>query len=139
MSMPSDSPEQAQIRAVLQAWAAATREGRKDDILANHADDVLIYDVLPPLKYTGAAAYRESWDDWQPDAAGECLFGLEDLAITVGGDVAYASAFIRCGGATADGRLFEDLVRATFCLNKRQDRWLVCHQHISKPFAFRKI
>jgi ketosteroid isomerase-like protein len=32
-----------------------------------------------------------------------------------------------------DGKSFEDLVRATFCLRKDQGLWMVAHQHISKP------
>jgi ketosteroid isomerase-like protein len=88
----------AQIRLLLQQWATATRKGHRDDVLANHLPDVLIYDVLAPMKYEGAAAYRRSWDDWQPDTQGEGQFELQDLAVTVGGDVAFAHCFIKCGG-----------------------------------------
>jgi ketosteroid isomerase-like protein len=51
-----------QVRDLLQQWAAATRKGQRDDVLANHLTDVF-YDVLAPMKYQGAAAYRQSWDD----------------------------------------------------------------------------
>jgi ketosteroid isomerase-like protein len=47
-------------------WASATRKGQRDDVLANHLPDVLIYDVLAPMKYEGAPAYRQSWDEWLP-------------------------------------------------------------------------
>jgi ketosteroid isomerase-like protein len=95
--------------------------------------DVLIYDVLAPMKYEGAEAYRRSWDEWQPETQGEGQFGLEDLSITAGSDVAFATAFIRCGGTMPDGRRFEDLVRAPFCLQNISGAWRVAHQHISKP------
>jgi ketosteroid isomerase-like protein len=94
---------------------------------------VLIYDVLAPMKYEGAAAYRQSWDEWQPDTQGEGQFDLEDLSVTAGADVAFAHGFIRCGGVLPDGKRFEDLVRATFCLRKASGTWKVAHQHISKP------
>ena len=42
---------EAQVRDLLQQWAAATRKGQRDDVLANHLPDVLIYDVLAPMKY----------------------------------------------------------------------------------------
>ena len=42
--------------------------------------------------------------------------------------------FIRCGGTLPDGRTFQDLVRATFCLRKVNDSWVVEHQHVSKPY-----
>ena len=113
---------EAQVRDLLQQWAAATRKGQRDDVLANHLPDVLIYDVLAPMKYQGAAAYRQSWDEWQPDTQGGGQFELQDLAVTVGGDVAFAHCFIKCGGVLPNGKRFEDLVRATFCLRKESRR-----------------
>lgn len=126
--------DEARIRGVLEAWASATRQDRKSDVLANHSADALIYDVLPPMKYEGTEAYRRSWDEWQPETQGEGRFDLEELAITAGVDVAFATCFIRCGGTTPDGRTFRDLVRATICLKKAGGAWTVAHQHISKPF-----
>jgi ketosteroid isomerase-like protein len=126
--------DQEQVRQILEQWAKATRTNLRDEILKNHAPDVVIYDVLPPMKYEGADAYRRSWDDWQPDTQGEGQFDLQDLSIVAGADVAFAHCFIRCGGALPDGKTFEDLVRATFCLKKTGEAWRIEHQHISKPF-----
>lgn len=123
-----------QVREVLEGWAKATRQNRKDDVLKNHASDLVIFDVLPPMKYESAESYRRSWNDWQPKTQGEGQFDLENLAVTAGSDVAFAHCFIRCGGTMPDGRSFQDLVRATFCLKKSGGSWKVLHQHISKPF-----
>lgn len=125
--------DEAQVRLVLQQWATATRKGQQNDVLANHLPDVLIYDVLAPMKYQGVAAYRQSWDEWQPDTQGEGQFDLQDLSVTAGADVAFAHCFIKCGGTLPSGRTFEDLVRATFCFRKEAGSWRVAHQHISKP------
>ena len=121
------------IRAVLEAWAAATRQNRRADVLKNHAPDLVIFDVLPPMKYESAEAYQRSWGDWQPVAQGEGQFDLENLSVTAGADVAFAHCFIRCGGTLPDGRTFQDLVRATFCLRRIEGLWKVAHQHVSKP------
>ncbi len=129
-AVPTD--EQA-IHRLLERWAETTRRGSQDEILANHARDVVIYDVLPPLKYESAAAYRDSWDEWQPETAGPGLFGFEELEVTAARDVAFAYGIIHCGGTLPDGKTFEDRVRATFCLRKREGRWVVAHQHISMP------
>ena len=125
--------DEAQVRHVLEQWASTTRKGQLDAILANHLPSVLIYDVLAPMKYEGAAAYRKSWGEWQPETQGEGSFDLEDLSVTVGAHLAFAHAFIRCGGKLPDGSTFEDLVRATFCLCKDSGAWKVAQQHISKP------
>ena len=133
MPSPMSDSDKVQVRAVLQAWAAATRQGRQDDVLVNHAEEALIYDVLPPMKYEGTEAYRQSWDEWQPDTQSDDVFDLEELSVTAGVNVAFATAVIRCGGTLPDGRTFGDLVRATFCLRKEHAGWKVFHQHISKP------
>lgn len=132
---PSHAPtDENQIRQLLKNWALATRKGVLDEILVHHAKDVLIYDVLPPMKYESAAAYRRSWGDWHPDTQGEGKFELQDLAVVAGKDVAYAHCFIQCGGMLQNGETFEDLVRATFYLQKADGAWKVTHQHGSKPF-----
>jgi ketosteroid isomerase-like protein len=83
---------EAQVRDLLQQWAAAARKGQRDQVLANQLPDVSIYDMLAPMKYQGAAAYRRSWDEWPPDTGGEGQFELQDLSVTVGGDVALPTA-----------------------------------------------
>lgn len=125
--------DESAIQTVLEDWARATREGRHAEILANHQDDLVIFDVLPPMRYESAAAYRESWDDWQPDAQGEMRFELEDLSITAGEEVGFAFGLLQCGGTLPGGKTFSDTVRVTFCLRKQNGKWKVAHQHVSKP------
>jgi ketosteroid isomerase-like protein len=127
------SEAESQVRSVLEKWAEATRQNRKNEVLLNHAPDLVIFDVLPPMMYDSAEAYRRSWADWQPEVQGESRFDFENLTITAGTDIAFAHSFIRCGGSMPDGRTFEDLVRATFCLRKVAGAWKVTHQHVSKP------
>ena len=131
----ASNPDSEQIRQILEGWAETTRKGQLDQILNHHDKDALIYDVLPPMKYEGTEAYRRSWEEWHPDTAGEAQFELQDLSITAGEDVAFAHGFIQCGGSLPDGRVFSDLVRATFCLRKSDGNWKIQHQHISKPFS----
>lgn len=133
MTELTTATDEAQVRLLLQQWATATRKGQRNDVLASHLPDVLIYDVLAPMKYEGATAYRQSWDEWQPDTQDEGQFDLQDLSVTAGVDVAFAHCLIKCGGVLPNGKTFEDLVRATFCLRKVSGLWRVAHQHISKP------
>ncbi|MEL6453710.1 MAG: nuclear transport factor 2 family protein [Cyanobacteria bacterium J06623_5] len=127
------SSHEATIRNLIEKWADATRQDQKDQILANHASDATIFDVLPPLKYEGTDAYRKSWDEWQPVTEGPALFEIHDLEIVTGEGIAFAYGLIRCGGSKPDGTSFEDWVRATFCLRRSNGQWLVAHQHISMP------
>ena len=133
--MKSNPGNETDVRWLLVEWAESTRLGRTENILANHASDALIFDVLPPLQYEGADAYRKSWGDWQPETQGDGKFGFKNLLITAGDDVAFATGVIECGGTLANGHAFEDIVRATFCLTKQNDAWTIRHQHISKPMG----
>jgi ketosteroid isomerase-like protein len=130
--MPADENREA-VWAVLESWAKATRENRQNDILKNHLPKLVIFDVLAPMKYDSAEAYRKSWGDWQPDTPGEGIFQLENLVVDADAELATAHCFVRCGGTLADGRTFEDVIRATFCLRKQDETWRVFHRHISKP------
>jgi ketosteroid isomerase-like protein len=127
------SPDEAAIGSILEAWTKATREGRQEDVLKNHADQVLIFDVLPPMQYSSAAQYRASWDEWQPQVQDEMCFALEELQIVASPEVAFAHGILRCGGTLPNGKTFQDRVRATFCFSMKTGSWQIVHQHISKP------
>ena len=49
-----------EIQVLLEQWARNTKMGEQDRILDNHSESVVIYDVLPPMKYEGAEEYRKS-------------------------------------------------------------------------------
>ncbi len=131
----SESAE-TEIKAILESWAKATRQNKKNEILKNHSKDLVIFDVLPPMKYESTQSYMQSWEEWQPETQGDAIFDLEDLVIQAGNNFAFAYCFIRCGGTMTDGQTFKDLVRATFCLTKIDSKWVIQHQHVSKPLEY---
>ncbi|WP_020134715.1 YybH family protein [Streptomyces sp. 351MFTsu5.1] len=131
---PDAGDDEAQIRALVTAWAAAVHRGDLAGVVADHAQDIVLYDVPPPHHgIRGLAAYRAHWPPffaWQ--AQGAC-FDIETLDVTAGTDVAYAHALLRCAtpeelAAHPDVRL-----RLTFGLRKERGRWLVAHEHHSFP------
>ena len=80
--------------------------GRQDQVLEHHAPDVVVYDVLPPVKYESAAAYRRSWGDWQPHTQGEGKFELQDFSVVSGNDVYSVHCFVQRGGMLQKGETF---------------------------------
>ena len=56
---------------------------------SNHADDLVLFDVPPPLQSRGNDAYRKSWTGqffpWFGDAG---LLEIDELQVTAGDDVA---------------------------------------------------
>jgi ketosteroid isomerase-like protein len=91
-----------QIRTLIEAWARAAHEGDMDAVLADHAPDIVMFDVPPPQRgVRGLDAYRESWPGFFRWQASGAVFEIEELDITAGADVAFAYALLRCG-TTAD-------------------------------------
>jgi uncharacterized protein (TIGR02246 family) len=127
--MPDD---EQQIRILVEQWAAAVHGGDMDRVLADHAEDIVMFDVPPPYEgVRGIEAYRETWPgffDWQARGAS---FELLSLEVSAGEDVAYAHALLRCGTPKGLAENPENRLRLTLGLRKQQGRWIVAHEHHS--------
>ena len=129
--MPDD---QQQIRTLIVRWAEAVHATDLDTVLADHSDDIVMFDVPPPDDgVRGIEAYRETWPpffEWQARGAS---FELVELDVTAGEDVAYAHALLRCGMPKELAERPERRLRLTLGLRKQDGRWLVAHEHHSYP------
>ncbi len=125
----------SEIEKILSQWVESTRNDEKDRILANHLPSAIIFDVLAPLQHKGAAAYRKSFDEWQPPFEIPCLFELSELNVVAGDEIGFAHCLINCGGKLPDGKEIRDTVRATFCFVKTNGSWHFAHHHVSSPMA----
>jgi uncharacterized protein (TIGR02246 family) len=124
--------DRQQIKALIERWAQAVHEGDMSGVLADHADDVVMYDVPPPQEgVRGIDAYRQTWPQffqWQAQGAS---FEITSLEITASEDVAFAYALVRCGTPDHLERHPEQRLRLTIGLRKEAGRWLVTHEHHS--------
>src|SRR5215212_12277506 len=95
-SMPMS--DESEIRALIERWAEAVHAGDMAGVLADHADDIVMFDVPPPEDgVRGIDAYRQTWPpffEWQRQGA---AFELVSLEVTAGADVAFAWALLNCG------------------------------------------
>src|ERR1700709_1842516 len=124
------SSDETAIRTLVERWATAVHAGDLDRVLADHAEDIVMFDVPPPSRgVRGIAAYRDTWPpffEWQASGAS---FDLVSLEVVAGVDVAFAHALLRCG---TPEQLREDpdhLLRLTIGLRKAAGRWTVVHEH----------
>jgi uncharacterized protein (TIGR02246 family) len=124
--------DEAAIRELITRWADAVHTGDLETVLADHDPNIVMFDVPPPYNgLRGIDAYRESWPpffEWQRQGA---VFEIVEFDVTVGQDVAFAWALLRCGKleeleANPDNRL-----RLTIGLRKQNGRWAVTHEHHS--------
>lgn len=126
--------DEVQIRALMENWAKAVRAMNITDILANHAPDMLLFDVPLPLQSRGIEAYRKSWEElFFPWFQGSGVFDISELSMTTGNDVAFSHCLIRCGRTEQSGKKVEIEVRLTVCYRKIDGKWMIVHEHHSVP------
>jgi uncharacterized protein (TIGR02246 family) len=129
--MPDD---QQQIRTLIERWAEAVHTTDLDAVLADHSDDIVMFDVPPPDDgVRGIDAYRETWPpffEWQTRGAS---FEIVELDVRAGDEVAYAYALLRCGMPEELAERPERRLRLTLGLRREDGRWVVAHEHHSFP------
>jgi uncharacterized protein (TIGR02246 family) len=126
--------DESEIRALIERWAEAVRARDIDRVIAAHIDDIVMFDVPPPVEVRGIKAYRETWPpffDWQRSADG--TFEIASLDVTAGADVAFATALLRCGGKDDLAKNPRPQLRLTIGLRKVAGRWAIAHEHHSFP------
>jgi len=117
--------DEAQIRALVEAWASAVRAKDMRGALANHTDDIVMFDVPMPLQSRGMREYEKTWElFFRHSPGGPGSFDVIELSITASDSVAYCHALVNIADAT---------VRVTMGLRKEQGRWLIAHEHHSYP------
>ncbi len=132
MTGPPD--DETAVRSLITEWAGAVRAGDLDGVLADHADDIVMFDVPPPEDgVRGLAAYRQTWPpffEWQRSGA---AFEIVELDVAAGNDVAFAWALLRCGTQEELRTDPTNRLRLTLGLRREGDRWVVVHEHHSFP------
>ena len=130
--MPAD--DEREIRGLVERWAAAVHAGDLDGVLADHAEDIVMFDVPPPEQgVRGLAAYAATWPDFFAWQAHGAVFEIESLEVTAGADVAYAHALLRCATLEDLAARPANRLRLTLGLRREAARWIVAHEHHSFP------
>jgi uncharacterized protein (TIGR02246 family) len=127
------SKDEDDIHALIDRWAKAVREENRVGIRADHDPDMLMFDVPPPFLSRGLDAYMETWETFLARAEKPIRFDFDDVKVTAGSDVAFATATGRCVDVDPKGKREELEFRLTMCLQKIDGRWRVMHEHHSLP------
>ncbi|WP_030335127.1 YybH family protein [Streptomyces sp. NRRL B-1381] len=123
-----------QIRALIEDWAEAVHRGRIDAVVADHAEDIVMFDVPPPYRgVRGIDAYRQVWPPFFTWQARGAVFDIEEMEVTAGEDIAFAHALVRCGTEDELAARPGFRLRLTLGLRKEAGRWVVAHEHHSFP------
>lgn len=98
-----------------------------------YAQDVVSFDVEPPLQHVGVAAKMKNWAKVFTFFK-DVTYEVRDLTLTTGDEVAFGHGFGRLSGTLRDGTATNGMwVRATFCFQKIHGTWLIAHDQVSVP------
>jgi uncharacterized protein (TIGR02246 family) len=121
------------VRALLEERSAAALAKDLDRLVSLYAPDVVYFDVVPGLQYTGAAVLRDRFAGWFSAFAGPITIALRDVTILESGDLAVAHMLNHTSGTLMNGQAVSYWVRATVCCQRSGARWLITHEHVSLP------
>ncbi|MDW6065674.1 nuclear transport factor 2 family protein [Streptomyces sp. FXJ1.4098] len=126
--------DEAKIRQQIDSIVEGIRAKDLEGLKQLYAADVVSFDVEPPLQHVGVEAKLKNWARAFTFFQ-DVRYEVRDLAVTVGGDVAFGHCFGRLSGTLKNGTAISGMwVRATFCFQKIDGNWLIGHDHVSVPF-----
>ncbi len=131
---PTLSKDEAAIRAIMARWAAAIESKNLDALMANYAPDVILYDLKPPYKIVGTAAYKAMWQACLPYFPQKFTSVARDINLVVGADTAFVSYLNKFEVQGEPHPCADSWIRITACFKKINGQWLVVHEHVSLPY-----
>jgi len=125
----------AEIQALENQFIAALKAKDVDAIMRVYVPDssLVVFDVVPPRQYVGAAAYRKDWQEFLGLFPGPIAVELTDLQIGVDHNMGYGHSIQRVAGTDKTGKAIDLTVRVTDVYKKIKGKWLVVHEHVSVP------
>jgi uncharacterized protein (TIGR02246 family) len=125
--------DEAQIRELVDNWVKAVRAKDINELMSFYPEDILLFDIMPPLEHRGVLAHRKNWEACFPYFPGSIDYEIRNLSITAGSDVAFSSSLNRMSGTMTNGEEVNFWMRATVCYKKIDGKWMVVHEHVSVP------
>ena len=111
-----------QIRTFLDSWVKAVQAKDISGIIAHHSEDILLFDMPPPMQIKGLAEYKKGWEHCPEDASS--TFSMTELEIVADEKVAFCHAILG---------MKECKFRLTMGLRKKEGEWWIVHEHYSMP------
>ena len=125
---------EAEVRSLLDARARRIQDKDAEGALRFYGEDVVNFDLAPPLAYRGTeatnpTALQEWFDSWE----GPIGVAFDQLEIRAAGNLAFAFGFLHLTGRRTDGSDTDIWARITVGLERRSDGWEIVHEHQSFP------
>jgi uncharacterized protein (TIGR02246 family) len=124
---------EAAIQGLLDDCIRSLHDKDIEGVMSIYAQEVVSFDIVPPLQYIGADAFRKVWEEVFSSFQGPIDYEIHDLNITVGDDVAFTHSLNRIRGTMNNGQKADLWLRWTACLRKINGKWLIVHHQSSVP------
>jgi ketosteroid isomerase-like protein len=124
---------ESKFKALLDSRVEACRAKDIDRLMSLYSPDIVYYDVVPPLQFTGADEVRGNFVRWFDEYEGPIGLETHELNIATTADVAFAHMLHLDSGTRNNGVEGAVWVRSTVCCRRLNGTWLITHEHISMP------
>lgn len=128
----SKDPE-TEIRQQIKHLEEAIHDADLEEIMSCYAPNVVAFDMMPPLQFSGKDAYRKSWEMAVEGAGSGSILKMHDISITASDDVGFSHCLCHCTGTMKDGQKMDMWMRWTDCFEKINGKWLITHEQVSVP------
>lgn len=123
------------IRALIDAQVDAFRRKDAAAAIALLSDDVVAFEMIPPLAVRpGGARDEQAMAAWFASWEGPIEIEIRDLTIHVDGDVGFAHSLNHLAGTRIGGASTDIWMRSTMGFRRTGDGWRLTHAHNSVPF-----
>jgi ketosteroid isomerase-like protein len=95
--------DETQLRELIDGWLQAVRAKDVDGAMSGYSPDVLVFDVVNPLRKFGAAALRKRVEDWFSAFRGPIGYEMRNLEVACASDLAFCHSVNHIRGAKIDG------------------------------------
>lgn len=123
-----------ELRDLVAERVAAVRAKDTAPLAARMADDVIEYDVLPPLRSAGSQALVEGTQAWFDGYATDIDYTVHELTVAADGELGCCWFLYHVAGTLTAGAEVDMWVRATLCCRRIDGQWRIVHDHESVPF-----
>ena len=128
------SEDEAAIRRLIATWSRALEAKDLDGLVADYADDAVLFDAIPPYKTVGKEAIREVWANCLPYFPERFKSEHRDIVIHVTGDTAIMHCLHHFIPEPANDPIGQNWLRVTVGYRRIEGKWKSVHDHISTPF-----
>ena len=126
--------DEAAIHQWVDQLLEAVQTKNVDVLRTLYTEDIVSFDVQPPLQHLGVDAKLKNWND-AFTMFGTIGYDVRDVNVTVGEELAVGRGFFKLSGTLADDTAVPGMwVRWTGCFRRQGDGWAVFHDQVSVPF-----